>query len=153
MVLMFDTVLGLPVHTLVVHLVVVLLPLMALVTMVVAIVPRWRQRIAWLVVVADAGMVLVTFVARQSGLALQSQLGGRIAQEHAAIGINLIWFAIGLLAASVVVALARRSRGGGARLAAVLALVAAVLTTWWTIRVGHTGADAVWKGIVQRTNK
>ena len=37
----FDTVLGLPVHALVVHGVVVLLPLMAIITAVVACVPRW----------------------------------------------------------------------------------------------------------------
>ena len=68
---LFDTVLGLPVHALVVHGVVVLLPLMAIVTAVVACVPRWRARAAWPVVVVDAGMVAMTLVARQSGEALQ----------------------------------------------------------------------------------
>ena len=150
---MFDTVLGLPVHALVVHGVVVLLPLMALVTMVVAFVPRWRARVAWLVVAADLAMVLVTLVARQSGEALQRRLGGQIAAEHAAIGRDLIWFALGLFAASVVVALTRDARGGSSRLAAVLTFVAAALVTWWTIRVGHTGADAVWKGIIASTNR
>ena len=69
--MVFDTVLGLPVHALVVHGVVVLLPLMAIVTAVVACVPRWRARAAWPVVVVDAGMVAMTLVARQSGEALQ----------------------------------------------------------------------------------
>jgi hypothetical protein len=36
---------------------------------------------------------------------------------------------------------------------AVLALVAGVFVIWWTVRVGHTGADALWKGIVAATNK
>ena len=148
---MFDTVLGLPVHALVVHGVVVLLPLMAMITAAVACVPRWRAHAAWPVVVVDAGMVAMTFVARQSGLALQSRLGGQIAQEHAALGTNLIWFAIALFLASLVVAMARRSRR--ATLGAVFAVVAGVFAIWWTVRVGHTGSDAVWKGIVASTNR
>lgn len=147
---MFDTVLGLPVHALVIHGVVVLLPLMSVITAVVAFVPRWRALAAWPVVVIDAGMVAMTFVARQSGLALQARLGGRIAQEHAGVGRNLIWFAIALFLASIVVALMRRSQR--ATLGAVLAVVAGVFTIWWTVRVGHTGADALWKGIVASTN-
>ena len=142
----FDTVLGLPIHALVVHGVVVLLPLMAVITAVVAFVPRWRAAAAWPVVVIDAGMVAMTFVARQSGLALQARLGGQIAQEHAAIGRNLIWFALAMFLASLVVAVMRRSQR--ATMGAVLALVAGVFVIWWTVRVGHTGADALWKGIV-----
>ena len=148
---MFDTVLGLPIHALVVHGVVVLLPLMAVITAVVAFVPRWRAAAAWPVVVIDAGMVAMTFVARQSGLALQARLGGRIAQEHAAVGRNLIWFALAMFLASLVVAVMRRSQR--ATMGAVLALVAGVFVIWWTVRVGHTGADALWKGIVAATNK
>jgi len=147
----FDTVLGLPVHALVVHGVVVLLPLMAMITAAVACVPRWRAHAAWPVVVVDAGMVAMTFVARQSGLALQRRLGGQVAQEHAALGTNLIWFAIALFLASLVVALVRRSRR--AILGAVFAVVAGVFAIWWTVRVGHTGSDAVWKGIVASTNR
>ena len=43
---MLDTVLGLPLHPLVVHAVVVLLPLVALGVMALAVVPRWRARLA-----------------------------------------------------------------------------------------------------------
>ena len=148
---MFDTVLGLPVHALVVHGVVVLLPLMAIITAVVACIPRWRVRAAWPVAVIDAGMVAITFVARQSGKALQARLGSQIAQEHAAVGRNLIWFAFGMFLVSVVVAVMRRSPR--ATVGAAGAVVAGLLVIWWTVRVGHTGADALWKGIVAATNK
>ena len=47
-----------------------------------------------------AGMVAMTFVARQSGEALRARLGGQIAQEHAAVGRNLIWFAIAMFLVS-----------------------------------------------------
>ena len=147
---MFDTVLGLPVHALVVHGVVVLLPLMAIITAAVAFVPRWRAPAAWPVAVVDAGMVAMTFVARQSGEALQTRLGGQIAQEHAAVGRNLIWFALAMFLASLVVALTRLSQRATA--GAVATGVAGVFVVWWTVRVGHTGADALWKGIVASTN-
>ena len=49
---MFDTVLGLPVHVLVVHAVVVGLPLMAVVTAVAAFMPTLRLWFAWAIVVA-----------------------------------------------------------------------------------------------------
>ena len=148
---MFDTVLGLPVHALVVHGVVVLLPLMAVITAVVACIPRWRVHAAWPVVVVDAGLVGMTLVARQSGEALQERLGGQVALQHAELGRNLVWFAIALFLASLVVALVRRS--GKAALGASLAVVTGVFALWWTIRVGHSGSEAVWSGIVSSTNK
>ena len=148
---MFDTVLGLPIHALVVHGVVVLLPLMAIITAVVACIPRWRVRAAWPVAVVDAGMVAMTFVARQSGEALQIRLGGEIAQEHAAIARNLIWFAFAMFLASLVAAVFRSSQRATA--GAVLAVVSGVFAIWWTVRAGHTGSDAVWKGIIAGTTK
>jgi len=148
--IVFDTVLGLPVHALVVHGVVVLLPLMAIVTAVVACVPRWRARAAWPVVVIDAGMVAMTFVARQSGEALQRRLGGQVAQQHAALGKNLFWFAFAMFLASLVVAMIHRSQR--VTLGAIFAVVAGVLVVVWTVRVGHSGADALWSGIVASTN-
>jgi hypothetical protein len=52
-----------------------------------------------------------------------------------------------------VVALTHRSRRARARAAGTFAVVAGVLAIWWTVRVGHTGAQAVWQGIVQSTNQ
>ena len=151
---MFDTVLGLPVHVLVVHAVVVGLPLMALVTAAVAFMPTLRLWHAWLVVVADAGVVVLTFVARESGEQLQQRLGGQVAQEHAALGRNLIWFALLVFAVAVAVALTRGSRRPGrSTVAGAVGVVAAVLAIWWTVRVGHSGAQAVWQGIVQSTSQ
>lgn len=149
--MVFDTVLGLPVHALVVHGVVVLLPLMAIITALVACIPRWRVQLAWPVAVVDAGLVAMTFVARQSGEALQARLGGQVALAHGALGRNLIWFAIALFLASVVMAALRRSQR--ATLGAALVVVAGVFALLWTIRVGHTGSAAVWEAVVSSTNK
>lgn len=145
---MFDTVLGLPVHALVVHGVVVLLPLMAGLTVAAAFVPRLRWA-AWWVVGANAAVLAMTFVARQSGAALQARLGGQVAVEHGDIGSRLPWFALALLVASVLVAV---SRAAGRTLpAGVLALVAAAAALFWAVRTGHSGSEAVWAEIVRNT--
>src|SRR3954449_264738 len=70
---MFDTISGLPVHALVVHAVVVLLPLMSLVTIAVAVRRSWRSAAPW-VVLADAAVVALAFAAKESGEVLQERL-------------------------------------------------------------------------------
>jgi hypothetical protein len=151
---MFDTVLGLPVHVLIIHAVVVLLPLAALLTVGAAVLPARLARLGWLAVALDAGMLAASYVARESGEKLYERLnrpGGDIAR-HAELGGTLVWFALALLAAGVVAVALRRS--APAVVSAVLAgvvLVAAAAATVQVIRVGHSGSSAVWSGVVEGT--
>jgi glucan phosphoethanolaminetransferase (alkaline phosphatase superfamily) len=149
----FDTISGLPVHVLVVHAVVVLLPLMALVTIAVAVRRRWRSGAPW-VVAANAVVVALAYVAKESGAALQrrlQQFDAGVAKEHGEQG-NLLWFfALGLLAAAVLVWLTSRS----ARLvpvAVVVAVLAGGAAGTWTYLTGESGARAVWGETVTNTN-
>ena len=149
---MFDTISGLPVHVLVVHAVVVLLPLMSLVTIAVAVRRRWRAAAPW-VVLADAGVVVLAFAAKESGEVLQerlSQFAPGVAKDHAEYGDLVPWFAVALLVAAVLVWLTSRS----ARLVPV-AVVAAVLTgvgaLGWTYLTGESGARAVWGDTISNT--
>jgi hypothetical protein len=64
---MFDTIAGLPLHPLVVHAVVVLLPLMAVLTIVVAVRRNLRERYSWWVVAANVVIFLITLVTKESG--------------------------------------------------------------------------------------
>lgn len=151
---MFDTVAGLPLHPLVVHAVVVLLPLMALVTIAVAARPTWR-RAALPVVVADALVVALAFVATESGERFQGRLsrlrgGGAVAREHAEQGDLLPLFALALLVAALIVWFTRR-RPALAWLSVVLAVVAGLAAISWTVVVGHSGAEDVWSGVVSST--
>jgi len=147
---MFDTVTGLPVHALVVHATVVLVPLMSLVTVLVALRDPLRARYAVWVAVVDGVLIGLVFVTKKSGEALQQRLGGTIALEHGRLGSSLIWFAIGLFVASLLVVATRRS-GGAAKVAAnALTVVAAVALIVWTVRVGDSGAREVWSGLVSR---
>ncbi|MEO3938333.1 DUF2231 domain-containing protein [Dermatophilaceae bacterium Soc4.6] len=138
------TISGLPLHPLVVHAVVVLLPLMALLTVVVAARPRLRETRIWWVVGANAVMTGVTLLARESGQSLQSSLGGRVAQQHAEIGGLLPLFAGILFLASAAVGLTRRSKTLGT-VATVVSVLAAVAAVAWTVRTGDSGARAVWE--------
>lgn len=141
---MFDTITGLPVHALVIHAVVVLLPLMAIITIVVSVRANLREKYMWWVTAANGVMFLVTLVAKQSGEALQTKLGGpQVAADHAALGAVLPWFALFFTLTSAAVAYFKSNRTFGP-IAVVVNIIAAVLVLIWTIRTGDAGARAVW---------
>ncbi|HVD62865.1 MAG TPA: DUF2231 domain-containing protein [Lapillicoccus sp.] len=133
---MFDTITGLPVHVLVLHLVVVGLPALAVVTIVVSVRKNLRERYSWWVAGANFVMLLITLVTKESGEALQEAKGGQL-------GSVLPWFALVLAVASAAVAATSRNRALGP-IAVVVSILAAVAATYWTVRTGDAGARAVW---------
>ena len=148
---MFDLVDGLPVHPLVVHAVVVLLPLAVLGTIAIALKPAWRPTYGPVVVAAAALATVLVPVATSSGEALEEHVGDP--GQHAELGDQLIWFAIPLLVLSAaLVWLDRRARAGKPAIGpsalptvlAVLAVVAGLATTVQVYRVGDSGARAAW---------
>jgi hypothetical protein len=164
----FDLINGLPVHPLVVHAVVVLLPLACLGTIAIAVRPAWRKKYGVLVVGCAALATVLIPVATSSGEALEERVGDP--GKHAELGDQLIWFAVPLLVLSVaLVWLDRRHRStasepdGGARhgavavatsstatrTVAVLALLVAVAASVQVYRVGDSGARAAWGDQVQ----
>jgi len=163
---MFDLINGIPVHPLVVHAVVVLLPLAVLGTIAIAVVPRWRVPYGPLVVGAALVATLLIPVATSSGEELEKRVGdpGR----HAEMGDMLIWFAIPLLVlVTALWWLARRqalaevsethSAGTGpsktlVTAVAALAVVAALANAFQVYRVGDSGAKAVWEDSTSSTS-
>ena len=150
---MFDTVAGLPVHALVVHAVVVLLPLMSVVTVLTALLRRWRPLALW-VAGADAAVFVASFAARQSGEKLQARLtqlsGTTVAADHGRYGSWLWLFALALVVAALAVHLAGR-RPALLPVAIGLTVVAALGATGWTVLVGDTGARALWADTIKNT--
>jgi hypothetical protein len=157
----FDLINGLPVHALVVHAVVVLLPLACLGTVAIALKPAWRERYGPLVVACAVLATVLIPVATSSGEALEHRVGNP--GEHAEQGDQLIWFAIPLLLlAAVLVWLDRRARTAGhprdtpvdttggsthrtlTLAVAVLAVLASLATSVQVYRVGDSGARAAW---------
>ena len=154
---MFDTIGGLPLHALVVHAVVVVFPLMALITAAVAVRSAWR-RAALLVTVVDGLLVVVVWVARRSGEALQRRLsslsgnGALVAADHGQKGSLLLWFALALFLAAALVWYASR-RPALTVPATLVAVVAALAAIGWCVVVGDSGARAVWGQVIILTNK
>lgn len=157
---------GIPLHPLLVHAVVVLLPLAALGAIAIALVPRWRQKYSWPVLGVTLAGVAAVPVAKQAGEDLQSALEARIGpnpviQTHADLGTTLLPIALGfgvaVIALVVAGRLADRERQAEAPttktwrvisvVVSVLVVLLAIGTTVQTVRAGHSGSEAVWSGI------
>lgn len=154
---MLDTFFGLPTHILVIHAVVVLIPLAALVTIAVAVVPSWRARFVWWVAALDLVTFGASLVAKESGESLYHRLqaigAGQSVHEHTELGDVMPWFVLGLLIVAVLLGLVRHTRRGAAPLVlAALAVAVGVASVVWVVRVGHSGSGATWSGIVASTN-
>lgn len=155
-----ESVLGLPLHPLVVHAAVVLVPLAAVLAIVVAVDPARRRRfglLTWLVALAGAASA---FAARLSGQELASDLYPSGLPDpvidHQSVGLTSPWFALALwggVSALLLVDLdrSRRRDVGGPLLPTVVSVVvilvamAAGIQVLWT---GWTGAEARWGGVV-----
>lgn len=158
----FDTVSGLPVHILVVHAVVVLVPLMSLVTIAFVLRPRWRPALGW-AVLGNAACVVFALVAKESGEKFETRLGVGAAEavkKHTEKGDVLWLFVVGLLAASAIAWLlvgrtttADGAGPGGAPVAVALALalLGGISATGWTVLTGDSGSRAVWEDTVKQT--
>jgi uncharacterized membrane protein len=142
---MFDLVNGIPLHPLVVHAVVVLLPLAIVGTVALAVHRPWRATYGPLVVGVAAVATILMPVATSSGESLERRVGDP--GHHAALGDQLIWFALPLLVLMVaLVVLDRRGRRHTrtTTVVAVLAVVAALAAGVQVYRVGDSGARAAW---------
>ena len=148
---------GLPSHILVIHLVVVGIPLATVVTVAMAVRPQWHiGRIGALIVAMDALAVLGTWIARQTGLSFFTHQSAGLAKlpeviAHKNLGLTLIWYMLGLLAAAILLVLAEKyERPPLTTVFAIVAIVAAVAATVQTVRVGDAGARATWSGYIPK---
>lgn len=155
---MFDLINGIPVHPLVVHAIVVLLPLATLGTLAIVAKPSWRLRYGPVVIAAALVSTVLMPVATSSGEELEKRVGEP--GDHAELGDQLIFFAIPLLVtcAALVWLEWKRSKAAadGAtaaadaapstliRVVAGLAVVAALASVVQVYRVGDSGAKAAW---------
>jgi len=150
---LFDTVGGIPVHALVVHAVVVLVPLAAIGAVLMAVRPSFSRRFGSLVVIIAGIGAASSLVAKESGEQLALRVGEP--DPHVELGDVMPLFASGLLVLVLVFWLfdrgipANRSRPAWLVVLAVVMVIGAVAATWWTIRVGDSGAKAVWEPILQ----
>jgi uncharacterized membrane protein len=149
-----ESIVDLPAHPLVVHAAVVLLPLAAIGTLVVAAVPRARRHYAPLALAAALAATVAVGLAQTSGEALEDQVRETdLVEQHTDQGESVLPWAVAVtVAAGAVTAASRRdpSQGTGVRrglaTTALMAvsLVAGIGATWSVVDVGHSGAKATW---------
>jgi hypothetical protein len=149
------TILGLPIHPLIVHATVVAVPAAAIAVALAAIWPRFRRWASWgTPALAVVALVLVPLTT-SSGESLEHQLPRTaLIERHSHLADGLLPWAIGLLVTAVagfwLTGLAgrfgprRRLPGWLPAVVTVLALVAAIGTLVEVVLIGHSGAAAAW---------
>jgi|GEM_PF-214811 len=143
---------GLAAHPLLVHFIVALTPLAAVLAIVCAVWPAARERLVWLVLALSVMTVAVTPVVTNSGEWLEGKLEeSELIEKHAALGDTMIYFALALLVAAILLAVVHVRAGRGKSLPtgltaaiAVFVVVAAAATTVQVVRIGHSGAESAW---------
>lgn len=150
-------ILGLPLHPLIVHATVIIVPLAALGAIMISLL-RWaRLRYCELVLAAAIGAPILTFITVRAGqdlfqkrFAQQPQISAAL-ERHVAIGGSLLWWTVGLLVGVVLVYLGQRlvtkdnPRGRLVLIiGSVLSIGFGVVSIVQVVRIGHAGATAVW---------
>ncbi|MCX6433742.1 MAG: hypothetical protein NTX29_13530 [Actinobacteria bacterium] len=151
---LFDTIGGIPVHALVVHAAVVLVPLTALGAILMAVRPSFSRRFGTLVVLVAFVAAGACVVAKESGEQLARHVGSP--QPHVDLGSRMPLVAGVLFLLVLVFWLfdrgipANKPRPMWLVLLAIVLVVASVGALYWTFRVGDSGAKAVWEPIMSK---
>ncbi len=144
----FDLVLGLPVHPLIVHAAVVLVPLAALAAIAMAIKPSISRKYGAVVIGLAVVGQLSSIAAKLSGEALLERLDLEI-ERHVSFGNNAPLTSLPLLALVVVLYRVDKKRSSThlRKLIASLTVPAAIFAAGYIALTGHSGAEAVWSWV------
>jgi hypothetical protein len=151
---MFETFMGLPLHPLVIHAAVVFVPLLILVALGYALVPRLRSRLGWLAVLLAVIAPLTTFAAKLSGDAFRARLARLTPgapfdkiDDHRSLGTFTLYLTI-LLALLVLAMVLIRTKPVVVNALLVVAVVGvSAVTAYYVYRTGDTAAHIVWNGL------
>lgn len=151
------TVFGLPLHPLIVHATVVVVPTAALAVLLATFWPKFGRWVSWGPLAAAALAVILVPITTSSGESLQSALPpSELIKTHTELADGLLPWVIVLLVGAAggywprIVARRPSWRDLPRWLALVmmvLVVVGAVGTLVEVVRIGHTGATAAWSGI------
>lgn len=158
---MFEEFRGLPLHPLVVHAAVVLIPLLVLGAVLYTVVPRLRSRLGWLVIALAVAAPLAALAAKFSGDRFRQQLEdlnvlGPNSQplveqvdKHQDMGNITLWFTVALGIATLLLVFATSRRTGrfprwGAVVLGIIVVALAAGSGYYVFWAGEYGARAVW---------
>ena len=141
---------------------VVLAPLTALLEILCAILPAARRRLVWLVLILALVPVVLTPLTTEAGEWFYNQQPhpADILRTHADRGGWMIYFSAALVVVALLLAFLHVREGrsetrriGAHLIVAVLALAVGVSTIITVYRIGDSGAQSVWGGVVKTTSK
>ena len=152
-----STINGLPAHALLVHFIVVLAPLTAVLAILCAVWPAARERLVWLVVALAGFTAVLSPITAEAGEWLEHKIEeSALVEKHAELGDTMIYFALALLVAAILLAVVHVRAGRGKALSgalsaviAVFVVVASVATSVQVFRIGHSGAESVWSDALE----
>ena len=147
----FDLITGLPVHVLITHAVVVLLPLAVVSLILVVTIPRLRQHYRLPAVALTVVGAVSAIIAEQSGEALEARVGS--AGQHSEWGEMLPPLAVALaLLSGIWLIVSRMSSQRGKVLTAVIGgviVVVGIIAVVITVLAGHSGAEETWSDRIE----
>lgn len=164
----FEELMGLPAHPLLVHAAVVFVPLLAILAAAYAFIPFIRPHVRWVLGLLAIVTPISALLAKLSGDAFFERLdsGGRITPEfyptleaHQQLGNLTLYATIALAVLTLALvyfvrpgaAAERAACGAGSTrilllVLRALTLVAAAVSVYYVVRTGDSGASAVWTG-------
>jgi hypothetical protein len=162
---MFERFGDLPLHVLVIHAAVVILPLSALLAIAFVVRPNWRWLLRWPTLLLGVGSLVLAFAAKKSGEALLAAVPqlDPLVKVHRERGNLLFWFCLVFAVFAVGAALTLSgpsllASGKGAKetksrplelVVSAAVVIVAVLVIYQTILTGDAGAKAVWSGLLK----
>lgn len=163
---------GIPLHPLIVHVPVVMVPLAFLFAALALLRPSWRSWALPLVAVFSAVSLVGVQLAMQSGEGLEEILDEESAliERHSQLAEQarplVFAFFLFALAAAVIYHLVARADAAGTPESGrtpllrklvvpvmALSVLTGALSLTWVYRTGHTGAESVWKGEGEKSSK
>lgn len=144
----FDLVMGLPVHPLVVHAAVVLIPLAALAAIAMSVKPAISRKYGRVIISLAVVGQLSSIAAKQSGETLLERLDIEL-ERHAELGDMAPLTSLPMLALIVLLyRLDQRNTKSNLRKSiAALTAVSAIFAAGYIAVTGHSGAEAVWSWV------
>ncbi len=150
--IVFDTFAGLPVHILIVHVAVVLIPLSAIGATLIAARPKALRLFGAATVIGATVGVIASVIATLSGSQLAERVGWP--EEHANYGEVFPFAAVAFLVLLIAFwVLARgiplnRNRPLWLKVLGAVLIVAAIGISYFTVLTGYSGSKATWSEIV-----
>jgi cytochrome b involved in lipid metabolism len=139
----FDLFLGLPLHTLITHVVVVVLPISAIALILLFFFPKFRKHYFVLTLIGLAVSLVSAFIAKQSGEALSVRVGSPA--QHIEWGEKVVIIAGLLFIASLIWYFMLKKKNKFNVIVGYIAIILAVAALVISYLAGHSGAKATWE--------